>query len=226
MMNPAKEVGGDFYDFYFLDDSHLAITVADVSDKGVPAALFMVITKTLLKENLLFAGDSMKLGKVFEETNDTLVNSNEENMFVTVFSGVLDTNTGNFVYVNAGHNPPIIKRDGNCSYLEKADYPVMGAIEGLPYNVSMISLKKGDSLFLYTDGVTEAMNTERKLFGEQRLLNALKISAGSAENDINKVYATVKEYAGSAVQSDDITMLEIIYNGSKKKGMTDLNENS
>ena len=217
MMQPAKEVGGDFYDFYFLDENHLAITVADVSDKGVPAALFMVITKTLLKENLLFIGDPEKLGKVFEETNDTLVNSNEENMFVTVFSGVLDTNTGNFVYVNAGHNPPIIKHDGNCSYLEKADHPVMGAIEGLPYNISKITLQKGDSLFLYTDGVTEAMNTERKLFGEKRLLENLKISFGNAESDINNVYAPVKKYSGSAVQSDDITMLEIIYNGSQEE---------
>lgn len=217
MMQPAKEVGGDFYDFYFIDENHLAITIADVSDKGVPAALFMVIAKTLLKENLLFAGEPAKLGEVFEETNDTLIKSNEENMFVTVFSGVLDTETGDFVYVNAGHNPPVIRRAEKCNYLEKGANPIMAVIEGLPYYVSKLTLKKGDALFLYTDGVTEAMNTERKLFGDERLLNTLKNSGGNAETDINRVYAAVKEYAGEAVQSDDITMLEIIYKGSKKE---------
>ena len=214
MMKPAREVGGDFYDFYFLDERHLVITVADVSDKGVPAALFMVIAKTLLKENLLFAGTPERLGEVFVKTNNALLRSNQENMFVTVFCGVLDTLTGEFIYVNAGHNPPIIRQSGKCRCLEMVSYPVMGAVEDLPYSASRLRLKSGDAIFLYTDGVTEAMNEGRELFDEQRLLRKLAALGGSAEEDIEGVYEAVREYAGEAEQSDDITILEMIYYGS------------
>lgn len=214
MMKPAREVGGDFYDFYFLDERHLVITVADVSDKGVPAALFMVIAKTLLKENLLFAGTPERLGEVFVKTNNALLRSNQENMFVTVFCGVLDTLTGEFIYVNAGHNPPIIRQSGKCRCLEMASYPVMGAVEDLPYSASRLRLKSGDAIFLYTDGVTEAMNESREIFDEQRLLRKLAALGGSAEEDIEGGYEAVREYAGEAEQSDDITILEMIYYGS------------
>ena len=214
-MTPAKEVGGDFYDFYFLDKNHLVITVADVSDKGVPAALFMVISKTLLKEHLLVAGNFEKLGEVFEETNNALIKSNEEGMFVTVFTGILDLVSGEFIYANAGHNPPIIRQNGKCRYFENAKSPIMAIVEGLNFEISKINLKSGDALFLYTDGVTEARNEQKKLFGEKRLLDTFSSSNGDAEQDIKNVRDAVKNFAGDARQSDDITMLEVIY----KKGM-------
>ena len=217
LMRPAREVGGDFYDFYFLDEQHLVLTVADVSDKGVPAALFMAISKTMLKENLLFAGDPERLGEVFTETNSALIRSNKENMFVTVFCGVLDTVTGVFTYVNAGHNPPVIRQNGRCRYLELAQHPIMGIVEDLSYGVSRLQLKNGDAIFLYTDGVTEAANEKRKFFGEERLLKALSVSRDSAEQEIEGIYDAVREFAQGAAQSDDITMLELIYYGSSQE---------
>ncbi|MBQ7497947.1 MAG: SpoIIE family protein phosphatase, partial [Selenomonas sp.] len=216
MMRPAREVGGDFYDFFFLDERHLVLTVADVSDKGVPAALFMVIAKTLLKENLLFAGGPEHLGEVFVKTNNALIRSNKENMFVTVFCGVLDTVTGEFAYVNAGHNPPVLRQQGKCRYLELAGYPVMGAVEDIPYSAERLNLQSGDAIFLYTDGVTEAMDAKLKLFGPQRLLQVLDTPGSSAEEEIEGVYEAVREYAGEAAQSDDITMLEMIYHGPER----------
>ena len=216
MMQPAKEVGGDFYDFYFIDERHLAVTVADVSDKGVPAALFMVITKTLLKESLLFAGAD-KLGQVFEETNNALVNVNEENMFVTVFTGILDTKTGEFVYANAGHNPPVLKTGGKCRFLNKADSPVLGMVEGLDFPTGALTLHPGDNILLYTDGVTEARNEEKDFFGEKRLLKAAEAFGKNAEADINELLSILTKYAGKAEQSDDITMLELIRRTSENE---------
>ena len=217
VMRPAREVGGDFYDFYPLNDHQLVLTVADVSDKGVPAALFMVISKTLLKENLLFAGDPEELGRVFSKTNRALIRSNNENMFVTVFCGVLDTVTGVFTYVNAGHNPPVIRHNGQWQYMKMAQYPIMGVVEDLSYSVSQLQLHSGDALFLYTDGVTEAANEERRFFGNERLLKALTVSGDSASEGIEGIYGAVKAFAGNAAQSDDITMLELIYWGSSEE---------
>ena len=215
LMYPAREVGGDFYDFYLLNEHLLAITVADVSNKGVPAALFMVIAKTLLQENLIYAGDHKKLGTVFGKTNDSLEKSNDADMFVTVFTGILNTDTGEFLYANAGHNPPIIMHGGKCRYLEKADNPIMGIIEGLSFQTSMLQLSPGDRLFLYTDGITEARNMSRDFLGERRFLDIAqtKIATDSAEAGVKAVHEAVKEFVGDAVQSDDITMLELVYNG-------------
>lgn len=220
IMYPAREVGGDFYDFYLLDEHHLVITVADVSDKGVPAALFMVIAKTLLKENLIYSGDHKKLGAVFEKTNDSLEKSNDADMFVTVFTGVLNTDTGEFLYANAGHNPPIIMHGAECRYMEKAASPIMGTIGGLSYKTAKLTLAPGDRLFLYTDGVTEARNMSRDFFGEERFLDTArtKLAANSAEAGIKAVHDAVKDFVGDAVQSDDITMLELIYNGPDNEG--------
>lgn len=209
LMRPAREVGGDFYDFYLMDEEHLVITIADVSDKGVPAALFMVIAKTILKETILYDKDSENLGKVFETANITLANSNEANMFVTVFTGILNTKTGEFIYVNAGHNPPIIMSEGKCSYIRRAENPIIGVIEHLNFKTSKLNLKHGDSIFLYTDGVTEARNTDEEFFGEERLLNVVQKLSETAESDIRVVYDAVKDYANGAVQSDDITLLEL-----------------
>ncbi|MBO6305337.1 MAG: serine/threonine-protein phosphatase [Selenomonadaceae bacterium] len=206
-------MGGDFYDYYFIDERHLAITVADVSEKGVPAALFMVIAKTLLKESLLFAGAD-KLSQVFEETNNALINVNEENMFVTVFTGILDIKTGEFVYVSAGHNPPVLKASGKCMFLSKANSPILGMVEGLTFPTSVLTLSPGDSILLYTDGVTEARNEEEDFFGEKRLLKATETFGKDAKTDINELLSILTKYAGKAEQSDDITMLELIYNNT------------
>ena len=214
-MYPAKKVGGDFYDFYLLNEHLLVITIADVSNKGVPAALFMVIAKTLLQENLIYSGDYKKLGTVFEKTNDSLEKSNDADMFVTVFTGILNTDTGEFLYANAGHNPPIIMQGGKCRYLEKAANPIMGIIEGLSFQTAKLELHPGDKLFLYTDGITEARNTSKDFFGERRFLDIAqtKIAADSAEAGIQAVHEAIREFAGDAVQSDDITMLELVYHG-------------
>lgn len=216
LMYLAREVGGDFYDFYFLDDRHLVVTVADVSDKGVPAALFMMITKTMLKEQLLFAGAAEKLGMVFQKCNDALADNNEMDMFVTVFVGVLDTETGEFIYVNAGHNLPIVSHDGKGSYLRGSSNPIMGSIAGLAFEPGRMYLTPGDRLLLYTDGVTEARNTAGEFFGAARLekIVAGENSGMDAQADIQSVYQSVNDFVGEAVQADDITLLELIYYGA------------
>ncbi len=214
LMHPAKEVGGDFYDFYFLDEHHLIITIADVSGKGVPAALFMVIAKTLLKDGILFKGKSVDLSTIFEKFNNALNKSNEENMFVTVFAGILDLRNGEFSYVNAGHNPPLLKRAGKWRYMPKAENTIMGMLEGLSFRSEKLRLQPGEGLLLYTDGVTEARNSQKEFFGEKRLLEAAEKSGTEAEAGIENIFAAVKDFAGPAVQSDDITVLEIVYYGS------------
>ncbi|MBR3624217.1 MAG: SpoIIE family protein phosphatase, partial [Selenomonadaceae bacterium] len=172
LMYPAKEVGGDFYDFYFADEENLVITVADVSDKGVPAALFMVTAKTLMKDHVLMYGEEKYLPKTLEKVNDALVKSNPECMFVTAFIGMLHLPTGRFTYVNAGHNPPLLlqKRltgsSDNMSfdYLPAAKNTVLGFMEGITFKAEQLTLSRGDAVFLYTDGVTEAMNDKKEMF--------------------------------------------------------------
>ena len=221
-MIPAKEVGGDFYDFYMLDEYHLVVTVADVSGKGVGAALFMVISKTLLKDLTLIASSTnsslqeLNLSAVMERTNKYLYDNNEERMFVTIFFGVLDLRTGEFAYVNAGHNPPLVryKKDGEFSFIcnEKRN-PIVGVRRKINYREYRLTLSPGDMLFFYTDGITEAMNGQRELFNETRLKSALdKISDESNANEIiSTVYESVKEHVGDAEQSDDMTMLGLVY---------------
>ena len=214
-MQPAKEVGGDFYDFYFLDENHLMITVADVSDKGVPAALFMVACKTLLKDCALLLGTVEQLSEIVARTNDRLAEANEEGMFVTAFTGVLDVATGEFVYVNAGHNPPLVRRNGNFEFLPIAKSPMLGVMERMEFPAERLTLNPGDVLFLYTDGVAEAMNGERELFGESRLQETLSQSAGAgtAEKIVAAVRGAVDDHANGAEPSDDVTMLGLVYKG-------------
>lgn len=214
-MQPAKEVGGDFYDFYFLDENHLMITVADVSDKGVPAALFMVACKTLLKDCALLLGTVEQLSEIVARTNDRLAEANEEGMFVTTFTGVLDVATGEFVYVNAGHNPPLVRRNGNFEFLPIAKSPMLGVMERMEFPAERLTLNPGDVLFLYTDGVAEAMNGERELFGESRLQETLSQSAGAgtAEKIVAAVRGAVDDHANGAEPSDDVTMLGLVYKG-------------
>ena len=216
-MEPAKEVGGDFYDFYFLDEEHLMVTAADVSDKGMPAALFMMGAKTLLKESAMMFASGERLPEVMARTNDRLAEANEEGMFVTAFTGVLDVRNGEFVYVNAGHIPPLVRRNGDISFLPTAQGPMLGVMEGLGFPADRLIFAPGDMLFLYTDGVTEAMNEKQELFTEERLRDVF--SAQPEERTSAEILAAVKRavkvHAGGAEPSDDVTMLGLIYKGIK-----------
>ncbi len=215
-MKPAKEVGGDFYDFYFLDERHLMVTVADVSDKGVPAALFMVVAKTLLKDCALTLGSAERLPMIVAQTNDRLAEANDEDMFVTVFTGVLDVESGEFVYVNAGHNPPLLRRNDAFEFLPTAKSPMLGVMEGMDFPEEKITFAPGDMLFLYTDGVTEAMNGEKELFGASRLQETLSqlSGAGTAEKILTAVRGAVDDHANGAEPSDDVTMLGLVFKGN------------
>ncbi len=227
IMNPAKEVGGDFYDFYMLDENHLALTVADVSGKGVGAALFMVISKTILKNFTMIGssayleGSKPDLAVIMEQANQQLFECNHERMFVTVFFGILDLRTGEFDYVNAGHNPPLVrhKSDGEFSYVrsEKKNR-IIGVSKISKYQKYSLNLSSGDMLFIYTDGITEAMNEQRELFNENRLKSALDSikTESNANTMLSTVYEAVKKHVGTAEQSDDMTMLGLVFNAIKK----------
>lgn len=177
-MEAAKIVGGDFYDFYLLDEQHLAVTIADVSDKGIPAALFMMCSKTILKNIALTGVGAMGYDAVMNLANRQLCEDNDEMMFVTVFFGVLDLETGELAYVNAGHNPPLLCHGGEFTYLRmEQKSSMLGAVEDEVYLEHRLTLAPGDMLFLYTDGVTEAMDAQGKQYSERRLcetLNACK----------------------------------------------------
>lgn len=212
-MNPAKEVGGDFYDFFMLDDRHLAIVIADVSGKGVPAALFMVIGKTLIKDHTQSGCD---LGEVFTKVNNLLCESNSEGLFITAFEGILDLATGDFVFVNAGHEIPYIFRKGKLYEPYKTNPGfVLAGMENMNYTVGSFKLEVGDKLFQYTDGVTEATSVREELYGRERLQSALNKNTDKSPTEI---LAIVKEdidkFVGEAPQFDDITMLCLEY---KKK---------
>lgn len=205
-MTPAKEVGGDFYDFFMVDDDHLAVVMADVSGKGVPAALFMVIAKTLIKDHTMPDKDP---GEVFTKVNELLCETNSEGLFVTAFEGVLDLRTGEFRFVNAGHEMPFICKKGQSfnPYPVKAAF-VLAGLEGMKYESGVITLDVGDKLFQYTDGVTEATNLNNELYGMERLGEILnKKSELSVSDLLPAVKADIDAFVGSAPQFDDITML-------------------
>lgn len=216
-MNPAKEVGGDFYDFFLVDDDHLAVVIADVSGKGVPAALFMVIAKTLIKNH---AQNQEAPGTVFTQTNEQLCEGNDAGLFVTGWMGVLEISTGKFVYVNAGHNPPLLKRAGGTfEWLKSRPGFVLAGMEGVRYRENTLQLEPGDRLYLYTDGVTEATNSHEELFGDERLQNALNEYMDlPVEQFLPKIKECIDAFVGDADQLDDITMLALDY---QSKGETE-----
>ena len=219
-MDPAKEVGGDFYDFFMVDDKHLAIVIADVSGKGVPAALFMVIGKTLIKDHTTQGRD---LGAVFTEVNNLLCESNSEEMFITAFEGVLDLETGEFNYVNAGHEMPFIcKANGDFEpYKIRAAF-VLAGMEGMKYRAGSMTLEPGDKIFQYTDGVTEATNVHNELYGMERLGKILnKVKNGTPQEILPAVKADIDEFVGKAPQFDDITMLCLEYKAKMKTNEED-----
>ena len=212
-MNAAKEVGGDFYDLYLLDENHLVITVADVSGKGIPASLFMVISKTVLKNFATFATAPDDYAAVLSCANNQLCKGNEEMMFVTVFFGVLEIDTGRFTFVNGGHNPPVIyhSADNSCEFLNVKKNFVLGGMEDVSYVQQEIVLEHGDLIFAYTDGVNEAMNENHEEYTSERLLKFMNGTDCRADLKIllAAVKADVAEHVGAAEQSDDITMLAL-----------------
>ncbi len=207
-MQPAKEVGGDFYDFFMVDDDHLAVVIADVSGKGVPAALFMVIAKTLIKNSLQEGG---KPADVFTSVNAQLCENNEAGMFVTAWMAVYEISTGKLTFVNAGHNPPLIKRkDGSFEYLKSRAGFVLAGMGGMKYRDNENFLAAGDILYLYTDGVTEATSVDEQLFGEDRLKAVLDKNADvSLTQLLHMVKGDIDLFVNGAEQFDDITMLAL-----------------
>ena len=212
-MTPAKEVGGDFYDFYMLDETHLAITVADVSGKGIPAALFMVISKTVLKNFAISMNNRKGLAEVVAAANDKLCANNEAMMFVTAFIGVLDLETGEFTFVNGGHNPPVIYRaeENHCDFIDVKKNFVLGPMDEIPFVEQKIFLKRGDLLFLYTDGVTEALNVAEEEYLPERLIDFMNSTDCKADLKtlIKNARADLSKHVGEAEQSDDITMFAL-----------------
>lgn len=213
-MDPAKEVGGDFYDFYITGSNKLNFLIADVSGKGIPAAMFMMRAKTELKS--LTEAD-VELSQVFTLGNNELCDGNDAGMFVTAWQGSLDIDTGLLTFVNAGHNQPLIKNNQDkFEYLKTRPGFVLGGMEGIPYKVQQAQLVPGDIVYLYTDGVTEATNINNELYGETRLLEAMNSREFENMEEICRfVKSEVDEFVGEAPQFDDITMVALKYIGTK-----------
>lgn len=214
VIEPAKEVGGDFYDFFYIDDSHFCFVIGDISDKGVPAALFMAVTKTLLKTK---ASSELDPGRILTKLNSDLCQENDSCMFATIFLGILNTETGEVLYANGGHNPPlIIGSGGEATYLEVSPNLIVGIMEGHAYTTDSVTLKSGDSIFMYTDGVTEAINDKNDLFSGKRLHQKLNSIHGKTTREvISHVMEEIVFFTSDAPQSDDITMMMAQYRGGK-----------
>nr|MCR5045813.1 SpoIIE family protein phosphatase [Treponema sp.] len=222
-MIPAKEVGGDFYDFYFAGDEKLAILVADVSGKGVPSAMFMMQAKTLLK-SLIESG--LSPAEVFEKANDSLSNGNDAGMFLSAWLGIVDLKKGSIAYANAGHKAPILLKEyDGIKELESDKNFVLGGIEGIVYKESQRALEDNDTIFLFTDGITESKNEEGKSFGQQRLLEILQETqkAGCKEKCENIILAAEK-FRGNALQEDDIALLCFKFNYRVMTGEVEYND--
>lgn len=227
-MDTAKEVGGDFYDFYFVGREKIVFLIADVSGKGIPAAMFMMRAKTLLKS---YAETGMSVSDVLAQVNEELCENNDAGMFVTVWMGVLNLSTGELSYANAGHNPPVIIRDdGKIEMLRKKSGLVLAGMPGVRYRTYKVQLNPGDVVYLYTDGVTEAVNKSSVLFGNERLFEAVEMGIGlSVKQLCLNVKKEIDVFSGGAPQADDITMLAFRYCGadgeSPDPDMTDTEKN-
>lgn len=206
LMDPAKEVGGDFYDFFLIDESHLGMVIADVSGKGVPAALFMVIAKTLIKDRTCAGKEPQE---VFTWVNQQLCESNEAGLFVTAWLGILDVTNGHLTYVNAGHNPPLVAQNGgDFTYLKQKSGFVLAGIEEFCYKQEELILQPTDRIFLYTDGVTEAMNDEDELYSEERLNKWLNSHKNNSLTEVlHDLREDIRIFSAGTQQHDDITML-------------------
>lgn len=212
-MTPAKEVGGDFYDFFCIDQDHFGLVMADVSGKGIPAALFMVISKTLIKNS---AQPGCSPREVMEAVNRQLCENNEAAMFVTVWFGILEISTGNITAVNAGHEKPLVmKKGGEFAYLRDKHGMMLAALDMVRYKEYEIQLEPGDRLFLYTDGLLEATNSGNELYGEERALQSLNEHKGETIYDLlEHVHSDTNAFVGEAPQFDDLTMMVLEYHGN------------
>ena len=213
-MDPAKEVGGDFYDFFLIDDDHLALVMADVSGKGVPGALFMMASKIILQTYAMQGGTP---SEILSRANKAICSNNTMEMFVTVWLGILEISTGKLTAANAGHEYPVIKRaDGTFELYKDRHGFVIGGMDGVKYRGYDLEMKPGDKLFLYTDGLPEATDKEEEMFGTERMIEALN---EHQEDTPDKILADVRKevdkFVGSAEQFDDLTMLCLEYRGPK-----------
>ena len=213
-MNPARMVGGDFYDFFLVDDDHLALVMADVSGKGIPAALFMMITKVIV-QSCAMLGKSV--AETLSKTNEALCNNNKTEMFVTLWMGIMEISTGKLTASNAGHEYPALLHNGKKFELYKDKHSLfIAGMADTKYTQYTIQMESGDKIFLYTDGVTEATNSKNKLFGTDRLIDALNIDPKQSPEDLlNTVSKAVDKFVGDAEQFDDITMMCFEYKGKK-----------
>lgn len=209
---PAQEVGGDFYDMFMVDLDHFCFCVGDVSGKGVPAALFMAVTKTLIKSR---AANDLSPASILSHVNSEQAEGNDSAMFVTIFLGMLNLHTGELAYSNAGHNPPILlRRDGSTLRVDRRHGPVIGAMEGFAYGEDSVKLAPGELLYLYTDGITEAMDSGRNLYSERRLTALLDGGRfDSAKQAVTETVDDVWRFQGDASQADDITVMAVRYHG-------------
>ena len=214
-LESAKQVGGDLYDFFFIDDTHLCFVIGDVSDKGVPAALFMAIAMTLIRST---AEEHSSPAEIMVRVNDKLSRENPNSMFVTLFIGVMDTQTGKVAYASGGHNPPIlIKNTGETLYKEGISGLVVGGMEGMPYQELTFDLEPGEKVFLYTDGVTEALNPKQELFSDEKLLEDVTLYRDADPRTlVERIRESVRVHVATAPQSDDITMLVLQYRGPRQ----------
>ncbi|MBT5988701.1 SpoIIE family protein phosphatase [bacterium] len=212
MLLPARSVGGDLYDFFMIDEDNFCFVIGDVSGKGVPAALLMAVTMTLIKT---LAKEVMLPEEIMARVNNEIAKDNESCMFVTTFCGILNVKTGVVIYANAGHNPPlIIRKNKKVEYLKVARGPAVGAVEDVTYQREKIILKPGDTIYMYTDGVTEAFNDRDEEFSEKRLLETVELYRDNNAKDlIRKSLQVVQNFSQGVAQSDDITMLVLKYTG-------------
>ncbi|MCR5067629.1 MAG: PP2C family protein-serine/threonine phosphatase [Erysipelotrichaceae bacterium] len=214
VIDPAREVGGDFYDLFLVDDDHLALVVADVSGKGIPAALFMMVSKILINTT---SQSELSPARVLAKVNELLCSNNKEEMFVTVWLAIVDLKTGIVTHANAGHENPLVCHNGEWSYIMDKHGLVLSALDGIQYTDYTLQLQDGDWLFQYSDGVPEAANTANELFGDERLLESCrKASLNSTAGFLKSIQIDIDEFVGEAEQFDDITMLA--YRFHKKEG--------
>ncbi|MCR5673724.1 MAG: PP2C family protein-serine/threonine phosphatase [Lachnospiraceae bacterium] len=213
-MTPAKEVGGDFYDFFLVDDDHIMLVMADVSGKGVPAALFMVIAKTLIKNHAMLGGTP---STVLARTNDQLCEHNEAELFVTVWIALIEISTGKGIAANAGHEHPVIKHaGGDWELIEYRHSPPVATMEGVKFKEHEFEIHPGDSLYVYTDGVAEATDSNNELFGTERMLDVLNANKDASPKELlEAVKAGIDDFVGDAPQFDDITMMCFDYTGKQ-----------
>lgn len=222
LMTPAKEVGGDFYDYFLVDENHLAVVIADVSGKGIPAAMFMMIAKTHIKTH---AGIGKSPADTLAAANNALCENNDAEMFVTAFMGILEISTGKFTYANAGHNPPLLRRaNGNFEWLKVRPGFVLGGMPDIRYRQDELYFGKGDMFFMYTDGVTEATDKSLELYGNDRLEQALNAHKDLAPKQlVEEILSQLSEFSKNTEQADDITMTALQYFSPKNREQYEIN---